>query len=116
MRRMQQRKEPKIDEPMPPSPASRPKLFARPSSQPVMMSGKVSLFGTLNFHQSMMAAASMPMQMTTMGQLATLRRGLSNMGIPHESGISQGSGVRGQGSGVRGQGSGVRGQGSGVRE
>jgi hypothetical protein len=60
--------------PMPPCPASRPKLLARPSSQPLMISGKVSLFGTLNFHQSMTAAASMPTQITRTGQLSRLRR------------------------------------------
>src|SRR6266849_4023984 len=109
MSRAQPKKVPKRAAPMPPSPASRPKLLARPRSQPVKMRGNVSLFGTLNFHQSMMAAASMPTQTTTMGQLPGLSRGLSNMGIPQESEVrDQGSGVRSQVTDFRGQNSGVR--------
>src|SRR5262249_46230280 len=57
-------------EPRPPSPpkGTSSKLLSRPSSQPLRIRGKVSLLGTLNFHQSITAAAILPTQMKRTGQ------------------------------------------------
>src|SRR5215207_8332443 len=101
MSRAQPRKVPNTAEPMPPAPAmpeavsvSNVTVLMSPRIQPLMISGKVSLFGTLNFHQSMMAAASMPIEITTTGQFSQVSNGLSNIGeVPYTGRIMQLNGV-----------------------
>src|SRR5262249_7291170 len=81
--------------PMPPTPVpgSQSKLCTRPSSQPVRTRGKVNQFGTLNFHQSMTAEATIAAQRTIRGQLARLN---NSMGSASSQNRSRKSHIRSQ--------------------